>query len=305
MTLRRQRRSRVPLRGSGTGAQPLRPAHCRRHGREDRGDVAARLQAKDRPPVVEQVELYVASAPHLLLDAVFFRPRLGGVAPDDLRIDLEEGLAHMAGEGEVLVRVSGPMVVVEDAADAARLVAVLEEEVLVAPLLVLLVGAFRRMGLTGFFHGLVESDGVRITLSPPTVEHGCEIRSATEPGLRSHHETGVHVHRWNIRVPWVRDERDAAGPEARILLGARDLAAEFWREFSMHRRDMHAHLLEHAAAHHGHDASAAGSADMILALPGRPLEPTGLGSLRGEGSRHLILQGLERGADPVAQQCEP
>jgi len=39
------------------------------------------------------------------------------------------------------------------------------------------------------------------------------------------------------------------GEEARVLLGARDLGAELGAEFAEHRRDVDAHLLEHAAAH--------------------------------------------------------
>ena len=56
------------------------------------------------------------------------------------RIDVEEALADGAREGEIGLRVAGPQIVVEDAADAARLVAVLEVEILVAPGLVADVG---------------------------------------------------------------------------------------------------------------------------------------------------------------------
>src|SRR5262249_61674318 len=64
----------------------------------------------------------------------------GGVGPglvqpmaDDLRVDVEERLAHRLGEGEVALEVAGAELVVEDAADAARLAPVRQEEVLVAP----------------------------------------------------------------------------------------------------------------------------------------------------------------------------
>jgi hypothetical protein len=56
---------------------------------------------------------------------------------DDLRIDVEERLADGAGEAEVALEVAGVVAVVEDAADAARLLAVRQVEVLVAPGLVL------------------------------------------------------------------------------------------------------------------------------------------------------------------------
>src|SRR5262249_49524352 len=86
---------------------------------------------------------------------------------------------------------------------------------------------------------------------------------------------------------------------------ARNLLAEFGRELAEHGRAMHAHLLEHAAAHHRHDATAAGTAGMILALPGCALEAArsavGEGGARGQ----RILQRFERRADVVAQPFEP
>src|SRR3954447_21048853 len=114
------------------------PFHRRRHRGENRLDVAAGLEAEDRAAVVEQVELDVAAAPHLLLVAVGGAPRRREIAAHDLRIDREEGLADVAGEGEILVRIARPEIVEEDAADAAHLAAVPEEEVLVAPRLVAL-----------------------------------------------------------------------------------------------------------------------------------------------------------------------
>ena len=51
------------------------------------------------------------------------------------RIDVEEGLADVAREGEVAREVAAVEIVVEDAADAARLAAVRQEEIVVAPFL--------------------------------------------------------------------------------------------------------------------------------------------------------------------------
>jgi len=56
------------------------------------------------------------------------------VPPHDARIGLQERQADIPGEGEVGVPVAAVQVVVEDPADPARLVPVLQEEVLVAPL---------------------------------------------------------------------------------------------------------------------------------------------------------------------------
>ena len=63
-----------------------------------------------------------------------------------------------------------------------------------------------------------------------------------------------------MRIVQVRDQRNAGGEEARIVGGARNVLAEFRREFAEHGRDMDADFLEHAAFHHRHDAAAAGSA---------------------------------------------
>ena len=67
-------------------------------------------------------------------------------ALDDRHVGGEEALADAAHEREAGVEAELGQVVEEDAADAARLVAVLEEEVLVAPALEarVLLGAERR-----------------------------------------------------------------------------------------------------------------------------------------------------------------
>ena len=100
----------------------------------------------------------------------------------------------------------------------------------------------------------------------------------------------------------MRDQRDAGGPEARIVVGAGNLLAEFRRELAVHGRAMHADLLEHAAVHHRHHAAAARRAGMIGALPRRAHEAAGraIGQRRARGQR--VLERLERRADVVAQR---
>ena len=68
-------------------------------------------------------------------------------------------------------------------------------------------------------------------------------------------------------VPRMGDDRDAAGPEARILVGAGNLATELRREGAVHGGNVDAGLLEDAAAQHAHLAAAAGRAGMVGALP--------------------------------------
>ena len=60
------------------------------------------------------------------------------------------------------------------------------------------------------------------------------VRSAPPPNqaLRGDDEARVHVHGRHVRVPGMGDQRNARGPEARVLGGARDLLAEFRRELA-------------------------------------------------------------------------
>ena len=167
---------------------------------------------------------------------------------------------------------SALQIVVEDAADAAHLVAVLEEEIFVAPFLVFVVGRDRGVGVAGRLHRGVEGAAVGIVLRAAAVEHRREVGAAAEPGLGGDDEARVHVHGRHVRIVRMRDQRNARRPEARIGVGAGDVLAEFRRELAMHGRAMHADLLEHAAVHHRHHAAAARLAGMVGALPGRALE---------------------------------
>src|SRR5690606_4217732 len=85
--------------------------------------------------IVEQVELGVAPAAQQLVAALLLGPGLLHVPAHELRVDLKKGAADVPGEGKVSLPVAAVEVVVEDAADAARLAAVRNEEVFIAPLL--------------------------------------------------------------------------------------------------------------------------------------------------------------------------
>ncbi len=116
-------------------------------------------------------------------------------------------------------------VVIEDAADAAHLLAVLEIEILVAPRLVFVVGRDLGMGVTGALHRGVKRDRVGIVLGAAGIEHRREVSAAAEPGLGGHHEARVHVHGRHVRVVQVGDQRDARRPEPRIGVGAGNVLA--------------------------------------------------------------------------------
>ena len=99
----------------------------------------------------------------------------------------------------------------------------------------------------------------------------------------------------------MRDQRNAARPEARVLLGARHLLAELGRELAVHRRGVDADLLEDAAMHHRHDAAAALA---VVALPVASAR-SGRAPTRHAGRSSVILDRLEGRADAVAQRLEP
>src|SRR3546814_634779 len=102
-------------------------------------------------------------------------------------IDLQEGAADVLSEGEVALPVAAVEVVVENAADAACLAAVGNEEVLVAPLLEARVEV-GGVAVAGVLQGGVE---VRRVLLDRI--HRIEIGAAAEPRLGGDDVAGIHV----------------------------------------------------------------------------------------------------------------
>src|SRR3569623_925720 len=280
------------------------PLHHGWHGRLDRIDVAAGLEAEDGAAVVEQVEFDISAAAHELLLALGLAPRLGEVSAHEFGIDRQEGAADLLREGEGRVPVALE-IIVEDAADAAHLVAVLEEEVLIAPRLVFVVGRERTVRVARGLHRRVKRDRIRIRLRPTAVEHRREIGAAAEPGLRRDDEARVHVHGGHVRIMQMCDQRDARGPETWILGRARDLPAELRRELAEYGRAVHAALLDDAAAPHVHDAAATGAAGMVGAAPRRTHESAGLAVAEWRTGGQGVLQRLEGSADVVALTLAP
>src|SRR5512144_427715 len=134
-----------------------RPFHDRWHRGQDRLDIAAGAQPEDRAAIVEQVEFHIAAAPDQLLLALGVCPRLRKVFPHQGWIDAQESAADILREGEGFVPV-GFQIVVEDAADSAWLITVLEEEVFVAPFPVFVVRRDLRMRVTCGLHRGMEGD---------------------------------------------------------------------------------------------------------------------------------------------------
>ena len=70
-----------------------------------------------------------------LVFPLFVGPGFVHVCGDDFRINVQKCLAHILGEGEVGLPVTAVDIIIENPADAARLVPVRQEEILVAPFL--------------------------------------------------------------------------------------------------------------------------------------------------------------------------
>src|SRR5687768_407767 len=109
-----------------------RPARLRRKAHQDRLDIAAGPEPEGGAPVVDQVELGIAAAPFELARLVGLVERRVHPPPDQLREDVEERLADVAGEGEARLERRLEMVV-EYAADAAMDSPVGDVEIFVGP----------------------------------------------------------------------------------------------------------------------------------------------------------------------------
>src|SRR6476661_4023295 len=157
-----------------------RPLNLRRQGGQDGLDIAAGLEAEERAAIVEKIEFDIAAAADELLLAVGFSPVERHVSANDRRIDVAECAADILHESKVGVPVAGIEIVEEDAADAARLVAMREEEIIIAPFLVFgIVGD--RMRFAGAAHRAVEGETVGIVLPPPAFEQRGKVGAAAEP----------------------------------------------------------------------------------------------------------------------------
>jgi hypothetical protein len=125
---------------------------------------AVRLKAEERAPIVDQVELDVASAAIGLEVALAIG--VGEIlAPEQYRfVGGEEMAAHALRQSEAVFESALAQVVEKNAADAARLRAVLEEKILVAPGLEPRVVGSRRKAQAR--HGSFDESGSRPSSKP-------------------------------------------------------------------------------------------------------------------------------------------
>ena len=155
------------------------------------------------------------------------------------------------------------------------------------------------MGIAGAFHLTVKMCRVL-----GVFDAGVQIRPAAKPrGAGGPEHAGVHMDGRGMRVDHMRHQRDARGPEPRVILHARHaprghglLRAR--AQSAMHLGPVDANLFKDpAAAQDRHDTAAA-----IFGAAGR-------GDLKGHGRfacrGGADLQLFKGGHDPVAQGTEP
>src|SRR5262249_47860170 len=135
------------------------------------------LQAEHGAAIVEQVELDVATPAELLKRAVPVRVRLPAAAFHDRAIRRQEAIPAVAdkreGRGVVAFEIfeKGP-------ADAARLAAMVQKEILIAPLLETLIVGNRGVASAHRLPGAVEVDDV---IAPRVIRR--QVGAAAEPPL--------------------------------------------------------------------------------------------------------------------------
>src|SRR3546814_12414279 len=110
-------------------------AQERRQAKQERVAAAAGRDPEQRAAVQQQVELDVAAGPVELELALAFAVRRVAAALDDRHVRVEETVADRAQVVEVAFEIR-VQVVEEQPAHATRFVAVLQEEIFVAPALV-------------------------------------------------------------------------------------------------------------------------------------------------------------------------
>src|SRR5881396_2648059 len=122
----RTRRIRLPV---------ITPLHERGQGHQYRFGAAGRLQAEQRAAIINEIELDIAAAAIGLEIPLALAVRKTFPALDNGKIGLKKMVADAASKLEARIETALVQIIEENPADAARLAAVLEIEVLVTPAL--------------------------------------------------------------------------------------------------------------------------------------------------------------------------
>mmetsp|Transcript_10171 Transcript_10171/g.25352 ORF Transcript_10171/g.25352 Transcript_10171/m.25352 type:complete len:426 (+) Transcript_10171:600-1877(+) len=267
----------VSLAGAGSGVVIVLPAGGQGHGHEDGLHTAAGLQAEDGAAVIDQVVLHVPPAADLLPLLLSGGEGVVLVLGHNGAVRGRHGGGAVAGEGQDLLLALVVEALVEDAAHAAHLAAVLDEEVLVAGGLHLgVVG-----GVVLVAHRLVRAVEVLQVLGHQV--GGGDVGAAAEPPLAGQALNGeglevavVEVHGGAVGVVGVHDGGDASSEEGHLLAGLGVLGHLGVRVGGL--QGDHGHL----AVHHGH--SHAGLLPHVALLHDLGDATAALGALPGVGA---------------------
>jgi len=155
--------------------------------------------AKCRAAVPEQVKLHIAPARDELFFALIFRPRLSHAATDNRGIGFEEMPSDILCKGKICIPVTTIMAVIENPANAARLIAMFQMKIFVAPVFISVV-IRHIMCVAGRFHTCVKSNSIRAVLGAVYGLGWGQIPAAAKPILGRHDIARVHMDRRDARI---------------------------------------------------------------------------------------------------------
>mmetsp|Transcript_8020 Transcript_8020/g.19836 ORF Transcript_8020/g.19836 Transcript_8020/m.19836 type:complete len:387 (+) Transcript_8020:398-1558(+) len=180
---------------------------------EDRLDTAARLKAEHSSTVVHKVELHVAAAANLLPPLLLLRELVILVLGNEGDVRRDDRVQAVFREGKDLLGIAVVLVVEEDATQPTRLAAVLDEEVLIRPLLELGVV----LGVMLVAHLFVRPMEVLDVLLDKV--RGSDVTPAAKPPLAALRleVPVVEVHRRRVWVARVHHRAQPTGKERHSL----------------------------------------------------------------------------------------
>src|SRR5438067_85536 len=191
------------------GRPVVAPLCARRHRQQDRFGAAARLQAEQRAAIPDEIELDVAAAAIRLKIALSLAVRRILAAREYRLVRSQKVIAHRFRQGEAALESALSDIIEKNPADAARLAAMLEKKIVVAPSLVLRINivAERRQRIAACameMHAIVGVSVIRrqihATAEPPRM---------VAVGFRGCKTSKVQMDGGRMRVSRVKHERNA------------------------------------------------------------------------------------------------
>src|SRR6266705_3233731 len=275
------------------GLPVITPLHERGQGHQYRLGAAGRLQAEQRAAIINEIELHIAAAAIGLEIPLALAVRKTFPALDNRKIGWKKMVADAASKLEARIETALVQIIEENPADAARLAAVLEIEVLVTPAfetrIVLGAGGLERLSARGV-------KVARVLLEPVIGGH---VHAAAEPpdrlGLRldCEQEPYVHVHGGNIGIARVQNQRHAHGFEAAAgQLGPRG-ARRGRQALPLYPGEIHSAALEYGPVLD--DAALTAAAFVPLPVIAAEAAPFDAFQLRDEAVLQLNKIGVDRG----------